>query len=116
MEDINTLYYNTFGIAFQWKRTAARDYRKIQLVFKNIGLFLTSEELVQFGNHLNTVFRHPLKCEDCKTGSKCNSFLVSTPAAQVSLALSYEELEEAKDLIDGTLFQLQLSGMLKDLL
>lgn len=69
MEDINTLYYNTFGIAFQWKRTAARDYRKIQLVFKNIGLFLTSEEL-----------------------------------------------EEAKDLIDGTLFQLQLSGMLKDLL
>ncbi|GHC45292.1 hypothetical protein [Ulvibacter litoralis] len=116
MEDINTLYYNSFGIAFQWKRTAARDYRKIQLVFKDIGLFLTSEELVQFAKQINTVFRHPPLCDDCRKGSKCNSYLVSTPATQVSLALSHAELREAKDLIEGTLFQLELSHLLKDIL
>lgn len=41
MEDINTIYYNDLGIAFKWKRCAAKDFNKIQLVFKNTGLFLT---------------------------------------------------------------------------
>ncbi len=40
MEDINTICYNNFGIAFQWKRCETRDFNKIQLVFKNTGLFL----------------------------------------------------------------------------
>lgn len=113
MDDINKLYHNDFGIAFQWKRCAAKDYKKIQLVFRSTGLFLSKKELLEFNNYVDISLKRPPLCIDCKENSDCKSLLLQTPAPQISLAVSYTELESIKDLLKGTLTQLDLERILK---
>ncbi len=113
MNDINTLYYNNFGIAFQWKTCAAKDYQKVQLVFRNTGLLLTMGELVNFYKHTEKVLETPRLCKDCKDDKNCRSLLLDTPISQISFAMSYTELLDILDLIRGTLFQLGLDRMLE---
>lgn len=114
MEDINTIYYNTFGIAFLWKRCALKDFKKIQLIFRNTGLYLTSDELIQFSEHIENALKKPLLCNDCKESNSCKSLLLKTPAPQISFAMSYIELKDVQDLVKGTLFQLGLDKMLEN--
>ncbi|PHS67957.1 MAG: hypothetical protein COB12_01705 [Flavobacterium sp.] len=113
MEDINTIYYNAFGIAFQWKRCAIKDFKKIQLVFRNTGLYLTSDELIQFSENIEKALEKPMLCNDCKENDSCKSLLLETPAPQISFAMSYIELKDVQDLIKGTLFQLGLDKILE---
>jgi len=114
MEDINELYHNDFGIAFQWKRCAAKDYKKIQLVFRNTGLFLSEKELLQFNNYVENTLKKPSVCIDCKENDNCKSLLLETPAPQISLAVSSIELKYIKDLLKGTLAQLELESIFRD--
>jgi len=113
MEDINILYYNSFGIAFQWKRGAAKDFQKVQMVFRNTGLQFTMDELIKFSEHIEKAYENSRLCKDCKEDKNCRSLLLNTPVSQVSFAMSYAELEEMRDLIGRTLFQLGLDKMLK---
>ena len=113
MEDINTLYHNSFGIAFQWKRCAVKDFKKIQLVFRNTGLFLTKSELIQFSKQIESTFKSPNMCADCKNNDSCKSLLLETPSPQISFAVSYKELKDIKDLVKGTLVQLELEYVFK---
>ena len=38
MNEIHPIYHNDFGMAFQWKRNALEDLKKVQLIFRNTGL------------------------------------------------------------------------------
>ncbi len=116
MEDIYTIYYNSFGIAFQWKRCAVKDLKKIQLVFRNTGLFLTQNELVQFSKNIKKSLNQSLKCEDCNNQNSCKSILLEAPNTQTSFAMSYNELKEINDLVNGTCFQLNLNKLLEKLI
>jgi hypothetical protein len=113
MKDINTLYYNDFGIAFKWKRCAAKDIKKIQLVFRNTGLFLTEQELAYFCKQVDNSLNSQSLCSDCKHDESCKSLLLQTPVNQISFAMSIIELKDVQDLIKGTIAQLQLEKMLK---
>ena len=113
MEDINTLYYNSFGIAFQWKRVRLKDIKKVQLVFRNTGLFLTHTELIQFSKQVLSTFQSPNMCKDCKQNDSCKSLLLQTPSTKISLAVSYKELENIQDLVKGALVQLELENVFK---
>ncbi|WP_298756161.1 hypothetical protein [uncultured Psychroserpens sp.] len=113
MNDINTLYYNDFGIAFQWKRCAAKDFKKVQLVFRNTGFFLTEAELIQFHKNVKRSLDSQQLCSDCKHNGTCRSLLLQTPANQISLAMSLIELQDAQDLIKGTIAQLELEHVFK---
>lgn len=116
MQDINTIYQNSFGIAFQWKRCTAKDYKKVQVVFRNTGLFLNKEELKLFSEQIEcTVDREGL-CAECKENQECRALLVETPAPQIAFAVSHTELHQMQDLINGTLFQLGLNNILKDII
>ncbi len=116
MQDINTIYQNSFGIAFQWKRCAEKDHKKIQVVFRNTGLFLKEEELKLFSRQIGCTVKREGLCADCKENKECRSLLVETPAPQIAFAVSHAELHQMQDLIDGTIFQLGLNEILKSTL
>tara|TARA_R110002051_G_scaffold65839_3_gene119492 strand:- start:6791 stop:7162 length:372 start_codon:yes stop_codon:yes gene_type:complete len=114
MEDINTIYYNDFGIAFQWKRCAGKDFKKVQLVFRDTGLCITQEELFRFSYMIEKALKRSSCCQECSEGASCPSNLVQTPIGQLSFAMTKQELKKIDDLIKGTIFQLKLASVLEN--
>ncbi len=112
MDDINTICYNDFGIAFQWKRCAAKDFNKIQLVFKNTGLFLNQSELIQFSQNIELALSKVYSCDNCTEKKPSELFLLEAPNPQVSFAMNHKELMEIQDLMKRTLFLLGLDKFL----
>lgn len=116
MQDIDLIYRNRLGIAFRWKRNAATQMKKVQLIFRDTGLLLTGEELVKFSADIEKVFNESQEflCKDCQVQGACRSLLLDSPAPQVTFSVSYEELLDLKDLVGGTLFQLNLDSYLNE--
>ncbi len=112
-KDIITIYNNSFGISFKWKRTESKDLNKVQLVFENTGFYLNHNQLISFLKNITDALKRPSICNDCKNNSSCKSILLETPVAQVSFAMSYKELNDMYDLVNGTLFQLGLNNILQ---
>lgn len=112
MEDIIPIYHNNFGVAFQWKRNVAKDIFKIQLVFKDTGLLLTKSEVEKFSQNVLSTIESTHLCDTCTKNEECKAHIVQTPAPQISLAMNYEEIRSLNDLLDGTLFQLELDNLI----
>ncbi|MUH36694.1 hypothetical protein D9O36_12645 [Zobellia amurskyensis] len=112
MEDINPIYHNPFGVAFQWKRNSTKDTKKVQIVFRDTGLLLSQNELEQFKKNIECTMNSDAHCNDCNQHETCRSLLLDTPAPQITLAMSMQELDAVQDLIEGTLFQLNLNTYL----
>ena len=112
MQDITPIYQNQFGIAFQWKIGVLRDISKIQMVFRDTGLLLSRKELLQFSNNIKCTMDSTSLCTDCAQNESCRALLLDTPAPQVSLAMSKKEILAINDLVEGTLFQLNLDNLL----
>ncbi|PZD79204.1 DUF6686 family protein [Mesonia sp. K7] len=115
MEDIQTIYYNQFGITFQWKRGDLAQINKIQLVFRKTGLLLTKDEVAEFYHQIQLAIEHSHKCQCCPKNKQEKSFLLNTPQENLSFAMTREELSQIRDLVHGTLFQLDLDDFLGDI-
>ena len=113
MEEVYTIYYNSFGIVFKWKRCASKDINKIQVIFRDTGLYLTVKELAIFSKLIDKALSKPLLCTDCKRKESCNSILLETPIPQVSFVMAHHELLDMQDLMNGTLFQFGLDNVLQ---
>ncbi len=111
MDDIHRLYYNAFGIAFQWKRGAINDVKKIQLVFKKTCLSLTVNELSLFSRQVEIALRSHSGCKGCTKDKTCHVIILQTPALQLSFAVNLEEIKYIEDLVNGVLFQIELKGL-----
>ncbi len=114
MNDVNPIYYNTFGVAFQWKRNTVKNIKKVQLVFRDTGLLLSYEELNQFSKNIKCTKDSSSLCSDCAENDACKALLLDSPSPQVSFAMNMGELEAIQDLVEGTLFQLSLDNYLND--
>ena len=112
MQMINQIYGNTFGIAFYWNGTKEVQQEKIQLVFKETGFNLTFSELEYFSKLILDSEARAQCCADCKLKKNCNRFLLQTPARQIDLAVSVDELQGIQDLVDGTIFKINLQNYL----
>ena len=112
MDDIIPIYHNDFGVSFQWKRNALKDILKIQMVFKDTGLLLSKNELEYFSKSVLKTIEKTNLCGDCSKNTECKAHIVQTPAPQISLAMNYQEIRALNDLLDGTLFHLQLDDLL----
>ncbi|MFI2741567.1 hypothetical protein ACG2LH_02400 [Zhouia sp. PK063] len=112
--DIKQMYHNEFGVAFQWKEAKKEDQHKIQLIFRDMGFLLQPDEILVFSKEVELA-KHLASCEGCPHGKHCRSILLKTPSAQVDLAVSLNELMYLEDLIEGTIFQLQLNNFLDNL-
>ncbi|MEM1340452.1 MAG: hypothetical protein AAF717_19530 [Bacteroidota bacterium] len=115
MSNINPLYHNAFGVAFQWKRCPEKKMYKVQLVFRDTGLQLSYEELQWFEKTISATIAHAPSCEHCDQEEGCRGLLLETPLHQVSFAMSLKELKAIKELVEGTLFQLRLNNLLKNI-
>ncbi len=114
MNDVNPIYYNTFGVAFQWKRNTVKNIRKVQLVFRDTGLLLSYQELTQFSKNIKCTRDSGSLCNDCAQNESCRALLLDSPSPQVSFAMNMKELDAIQDLVEGTLFQLNLDNYIKD--
>ncbi len=112
MQIINQIYGNTIGIAFYWNGTNEVQQEKIQLVFKETGFNLTFSELEYFSKLILESEVRTQCCADCKLKKNCNRFLLQTPASQIDLAVSIDELLGIQDLVDGTIFKINLQNYL----
>jgi len=113
MKEIEQIYYNDFGVAFHWKKEKQVLKGKVQLVFKETGFYLSKEELNVFADNIDATC-HEMNCNGCKFQRKCHKFLLKTPLQQIDLAVSSDELLQIKDLVEGTIFQIQLNDYLDD--
>ncbi|WP_339656678.1 hypothetical protein [uncultured Maribacter sp.] len=117
MNEIQPIYQNDFGIAFQWKHDKPQKTKKVQLIFRDIGLLLTPNEIQYFSKCINETLQsgNGKLCEDCKVKGECRSLLLNSPAHQITFAVSFHEVLEIKDLIKGTLFKLQLDSFFDEM-
>ena len=117
MNEISPIYQNDFGIAFQWKHDKPQKTNKVQLIFRDIGLLLTPNEIQYFSKCINETLQSGKSnlCEDCKVKGECRSLLLNSPAHQITFAVSLHEVLEIKDLIKGTLFNLQLDSFFDEM-
>jgi hypothetical protein len=106
MREVEQIYYNEFGVAFHWKKDDRVLTEKVQMVFKETGFYLTYSEIRAFAQIIENTCNE-MDCKGC-CNSKCHKFLLKTPLKQVDLAVSKNELFQIKDLVEGTLFNMDL--------
>ncbi len=114
MQEIEEIYRNTFGISFFWKKGQKSNSEKVQVIFRDTGFCLSRAQLKDFVKKADKALGQA-RCQECECGGECRSFLLRTPAEQVDMAISRNELFDVKDLLEGTLFQLNLNNYLKQL-
>lgn len=112
MNSIDKIYSNTLGISFFWKKEQYQPTPKIQLVFRDIGFLLTLNELKDFSNSC-LITKQNQCCDHCKDPINCRSLLLRTPSEKIDLAVSRDELQQIEELINGTIFRVELQYWIK---
>ena len=112
MEQIQQIYLNSLGIAFYWEKDTGIIPDRIQLIFKEIGLFFTVNELSEFEHLIDESLIKNNCCEDCALKNSNCKFLLKTPLYQLDLSVSTSELKYLKDLVNGTLFRIRMENYL----
>jgi len=107
MKEIEQIYFNDFGVAFHWKKNNEVLKDRIQMVFKETGFYLSANEIREFAEIIDQTCRET-GCADCCHRARCHKFLLKTPLQAVDLAVSKSELMQIKDLVEGTLFTIEL--------
>lgn len=111
-KEICKIYHNNFGIAFVWNLPKAAKSNKVQLVFNHLGFQLSLKEIELFAKQIEISRTSYASCGSCSLKKECKSILLETPSSLVSLAVNKEELDLLADLVNGTLFWLQLQDYL----
>ncbi|KAF2514513.1 hypothetical protein E0W68_13655 [Flavobacterium salilacus subsp. salilacus] len=114
MKEIEQIYHNEFGVAFHWIKNDAVLTERVQLIFKETGFYLEHHELDEFKMLVNATCAQ-YNCNDCCYRQACQRVLLKTPVSEVDLAVTQKELYLIKDLMEGTLFNLNLSYYIKEL-
>lgn len=112
MQEIKHIYHNNLGTAFYWRKDNDIMLDKVQLVFREMGFYFTQQELQLFKGCIEESYIQNSCCDDCELKKKCQRFLLKTPCSQIDLAVSMEELNAVKDLVEGTLFKINLDHYL----
>lgn len=112
MKQIRKIYYNDSGTSFYWKKKNEVMLDKVQLIFRETGFYFTKQELMLFKNCIEESFIQNKCCDDCELKKQCHKFLLKTPCSQIDLAVTKEELNAVKDLVEGTLFKMDLDDYL----
>ncbi len=114
MNPIDKIYSNQVGISFFWKRETNVPMPRVQLVFRDIGFLLTLNELKDFSNACIDT-KQTQCCSDCMNAQNCRSLLLRTPSEKIDLAVNREELDQIHELINGTIFRVELKNWVKNL-
>ncbi|MDT0687874.1 hypothetical protein [Autumnicola psychrophila] len=114
MDDVDLIYHNKFGIAFRWNNSELKaDPNRIQIIFKDMGFYLLREEILQFSSNIKLAEKR--SCSNCQNPENCRNILLRSPLQKMDFTVSSEELEQISELIEGTLFRLNLLHYLDDI-
>ncbi len=114
MNAIDKIYSNELGISFFWKQENYPLMPRVQLVFKDIGFLLTLNELKDFSEACTTTLQSQC-CRQCKDTKHCKSLLLRTPSDKIDLAVSKDELHQIQELINGTIYRIELQNWMNNL-
>ncbi len=114
MNAIDKIYSNEMGISFFWKKEMHTSMPRVQLVFRDIGFLLTLNELKDFSDSCTTTIQSAC-CSECKDPQHCKSLLLRTPSDKIDLAVNREEIHQIQELINGTIFRIELKLWVKNL-
>ncbi|GAA4273678.1 hypothetical protein U6A24_18090 [Aquimarina gracilis] len=114
MNPIDKIYSNQVGISFFWKRETKVTMPRVQLVFRDIGFLLTLNELKDFSDSCIST-KETQCCNECMDAQNCRSLLLRTPSEKIDLAVNREELDQIHELINGTIFRVELKSWIKNL-
>ncbi|MEZ7499112.1 hypothetical protein QO200_10190 [Flavobacterium sp. Arc3] len=112
MQEIKQIYHNDSGTSFYWRKENDVLVDKVQLIFRETGFYFSQQELQVFKKCIEESYALNSCCDDCELKSKCHKFLLKTPCSQIDLAVSMQELNAVKDLVEGTLFKINLDSYL----
>jgi hypothetical protein len=107
MKEVEQIYFNDFGVAFHWKRGGEVLKDKVQIIFKETGFYFTNEQIAEFADIIDQTCRQN-SCASCCHREQCHKFLLKTPLNQIDLAVNSTELMQIKDLVEGTIFTINL--------
>ena len=111
MEDVELIYHNDLGIAFKWKQNVPNtDSRRIQMVFKYMVFYLLPCEIRNFSHNIKSARYY--NCDNCPKNRNCRNILLSAPLDKMNFKVSFAELEQIKDLVEGALFKINLEDHL----
>ncbi|ADF50599.1 MAG: hypothetical protein CMP12_18130 [Zunongwangia sp.] len=115
MEDVDVIYHNDTGISFKWKNGIGNtDENRVQLVFKDMGFYLLPEEVMLFSENIRVARRRNPQCFRCLSSDVCErNILLKSPLQKMDFAVNAFELNEICDLVEGTIFKLQLNYYLE---
>ncbi|TSE06406.1 hypothetical protein [Aquimarina algiphila] len=114
MSAIDKIYSNELGISFFWKQENHISIPRVQLVFKDIGFLLSLNELKDFSSACITTLQSQC-CSQCKDTQHCRSLLLNTPSDKIDLAVNKEELLQIQELINGTIYKVELQNWMNNL-
>ncbi|MEW7277565.1 hypothetical protein ABW636_03115 [Aquimarina sp. 2201CG1-2-11] len=114
MNDIDKIYSNKIGISFFWKQEKEKTERKVQVVFKEIGFLLTVNELKDFSEFCIHTIKSQC-CNLCPRMQHCKSLLLRTPSDKIDLAVSKNELFQIHELLNATIFKVELATWVKNI-
>ncbi|WP_426483685.1 hypothetical protein [Flavobacterium sp. 2] len=109
MKDIEQIYRNDFGISFYWKEGNEIVSDKIQLLFKQMGFYFSVQELNEFHNLIDDCVTDRNDYDTRGVKRAFDKFLLKTPYVAIDLEISPIELNSIKDLVEGSLFRLNLN-------
>ena len=106
MDHINIIYRNHFGIAFYWQDVIEKPTLTAQIIFRDMGFYLSLDELKSFSYQVveGLSQRH---CDNCTNKGDCRSLLLKTPSAKIDLAISRNELLDLQDLLDNVIIRME---------
>lgn len=107
MSGIQKIYSNALGISFFWKKHNNYPSARVQLVFRDIGFLLTLDELKTFSNACASS-KESYHCDGCPDPANCRTLLLRTPSENVDIAVSIDELLQIEELINTTIFKMEL--------
>ncbi len=114
MKEIEQIYHNELGLAFYWKRGEVVLKNRIQFIFKEMGFYLLPDEVEHFKQMAEGTINYH-NCQNCSYNKDCQKILLKTPIEGVDLAVTQNELNQIKDLMEGAVFNLNLSHYIKEL-
>ncbi|MFL1894576.1 hypothetical protein ACJRPK_02670 [Aquimarina sp. 2-A2] len=114
MNTVDKIYSNEVGMSFYWTQERKAPLPKIQLVFRNTGFLLSLNELKDFSSFCASSLSTQ-NCNACKEHSSCKTFLLRTPSDKIDLAVSSDELIQIQELINGTIFRIEMKQWITSL-
>tara|TARA_R110000868_G_scaffold149085_3_gene371325 strand:+ start:189 stop:545 length:357 start_codon:yes stop_codon:yes gene_type:complete len=112
MQQMKQIYFNDAGTSFYWRKENELLTDKVQLIFRETGFYFSRQELQLFQSCIRESYNKNMSCDDCKLRNECFKFLLKTPCSQIDLAVNMTELNAVKDLVEGTLFTIDLHDYL----